>query len=178
MMTLLKALLYGKQRRNYLSLLIPGRCGDVHLKKTKYNKNYSMIENKTGTIVITGGGISGIKSALDLAGSGVVQAAEESENPDVRVTTGFSAFPDSPKWVTSTLFKPSDQIVALVKEVEEGNLGGAIKLAYGLPGTGAPRTTYLPLMNVPDEINEEVTKVAEELEAGNVEVVKDFTPME
>ena len=124
-------------------------------------------------------GVDFIVSVLDLAGSGVVQAAEEADPAlNVRVTTGFSIFPESKNWATATLFKPTEQILQLAKEVEEGKLGGAITLAYGLYGSGAPRTTYLPILNVSDEINAQVLQVCKDLAAGKIEVSSDTTKME
>lgn len=137
------------------------------------------VKGKQATETMIAQGVDFVIGELDLAGSGVVQAAEEATNSEgIRVTTSYSIFPNSPNWVTSTLFKPTEQIIQLLKEVEEGKLGGALKLPYGLYGSGKPRSTYLPIQHVPDEINQKVNEICKELEAGNIDVITDFTPIE
>lgn len=137
------------------------------------------VKGKQATETVLAQGVDFVIGELDLAGTGVVQAAAEAANADdIRVTTSYSVFPDSPYWVTSTLFKPTEQILGLLKEVEEGKLGGSIKLAYGVYGSGKPRSTYLPILHVPDELSEKVAKICEDLEAGKIEIVADYSALE
>jgi basic membrane protein A len=114
-------------------------------------------------------------SDLDLGGSGVVQAVNEAENEHLRLTTNFTLYENSPEWITGITFDIKDVMTSIVEQIQDGTTGGSVILEFG---EGKPRSIYLPLRGMSEEINNTIAQIASDVESGEIEVIQDFTPIE
>ncbi|GJM41696.1 MAG: hypothetical protein DHS20C20_19780 [Ardenticatenaceae bacterium] len=115
-----------------------------------------------------------IVSSLNLGTLGVFEAAEAA-GTNVKVIAKYtdkSEFAPG-NYVTSMLYDFEGPLTEIVGSIIEGNGGGNYHLGFD---TGID--LQLPLTNANDEINDAVEALLEDMKAGNVEVIKDTTPIE
>ncbi|WP_420630561.1 BMP family ABC transporter substrate-binding protein [Candidatus Leptofilum sp.] len=115
-----------------------------------------------------------IISSLNLGTLGVFEAAE-AIGPEIKVIAKYtdkSEFaPDN--YVSSMLYDFEGPLTDIVGEIIGGNGGGNYHLGFD---TGID--LQLPLTNASDEVNSAAEALLEDMKAGNVEVIKDTTPIE
>ncbi|MCA9899209.1 MAG: BMP family protein [Ardenticatenaceae bacterium] len=115
-----------------------------------------------------------IVSSLNLGTLGVFEAAEAA-GPDVKVIAKYtdkSEFaPDN--YVTSALYDFERPLTDIVTNILNGERGGNYQLSFE---TGIDM--QLPLTNTSDEINSEAETLLNQMKSGDIEVIKDTTPVE
>ena len=115
-----------------------------------------------------------IVSSLNLGTLGVFEAAK-AVGPEIKVIAKYtdkSEFaPDN--YVTSALYDFEGPLTDIVGNIVDGEGGGNYHLGFD---TGIDM--QLPLTNANDELNAEAEALLEEMKAGNIDVIKDTTPIE
>ena len=115
-----------------------------------------------------------IVTSLNLGTLGVIEAAKSADS-NVGVIAKYtdkSEFaPDH--YVTSMLYDFAGPLTEIVGNIEAGQTGGMYHLGFDT-GIGL----QLPLQNSSDELSANIEALLADMEAGNVEVIKDTEPIE
>ena len=115
-----------------------------------------------------------IVSSLNLGTLGVFEAAK-AVGPEIKVIAKYtdkSEFaPDN--YVTSALYDFAQPLTDIVGNILNGEQGGNYHLSFE---TGIDM--QLPLTNASDELNAEAEALLNDMKAGDIEVIKDTTPIE
>lgn len=118
-------------------------------------------------------GVDVIISAVNLGNYGLYDAVKEADKP-VYITTTYTdkkaQAPDN--YLTSDLFNYNIPLNAAIGKTLAGEKGGFIEMEFG---KGKARYTQFPISNVSEEINAKVQKIADNVEAGKVNIVKDLS---
>lgn len=108
-------------------------------------------------------GMFGLFEAVKGAGEGVWATAKYTDKSNYA--------PEH--YVTSVLYDFAGPITEILQRIEDGESGGYYPLGFD---TGV--SLQFPLQNVPEDVNDEMQQVVEQVESGEIEVVKDSTPIE
>lgn len=111
-----------------------------------------------------------IISSVNLGNYGLYNAVQEADR-DVFITTKYTdkevQAPEN--YLTSDLFDFRVPLNEIAGRILDGEKGGFIFLDYG---DGEARWAQFPIKNVSDELNERVRQIAEDVAAGEIEIVR------
>ncbi len=114
-----------------------------------------------------------ILSSVNLGNYGLYNAVKEAGRP-VYITTKYTdkkiQAPDN--YLTSDLFDFSVPIKEIVGKILDGEKGGFINLDYG---KGKARYAQFPISNVSEEISARIQQIADDVEAGKIDIIKNLT---
>ena len=115
-----------------------------------------------------------IITSLNLGTLGVLEAAKSSDS-NVQVIAKYTDKSEiSPEnYVTSMLYDFAGPLTDIVSNIQSGETGGMYHLGFDT-GIGL----QLPLQNASDELNASIEALLSDMEAGNIEVIKDTEPIE
>jgi basic membrane protein A len=115
-----------------------------------------------------------IVSSLNLGTLGVFEAAK-AVGPDVKVIAKYTDKSEfaADNYVTSALYDFEGPLTDIVSNIVDGERGGNYHLSFD---TGI--NMQLPLTNASDEVNTFAEALLADMKAGEIEVVKDTTPIE
>lgn len=112
--------------------------------------------------------------SLNLGMFGIFEAAKNASEPVwviAKYTDKSSFAPEN--YITSVLYDFAGPLKAIVQNIMNGETGGYYPLGFD---TGV--SLQFPLQNVSDELNEQMQELTADLEAGEIEVVKNTEPIE
>ncbi len=113
-----------------------------------------------------------ILSSVNLGNYGLFNAVKEAGRP-VYITTKYTdkeiQAPDN--YLTSDLFDFAVPIKEIVGKILDGEKGGFINLDYG---KGKARYAQFPISNVSEEIQARIQQIADDVEAGKIDIVKNL----
>ena len=116
-----------------------------------------------------GDGIDVIMASLNLGVYGVFEAVKEAASP-VLVTAKYTdkSFFAPQNYVTAALYDYKKPLVEIVGKIMNGETKGIYPLGFD---TGV--AVQLPLKNVPDQVNVEVTQIVADIQSGKIKVIED-----
>ncbi|MEA3313490.1 MAG: BMP family protein [Caldisericota bacterium] len=113
-----------------------------------------------------------IISGVNLGNYGLYNAVKEADKL-VYITTKYTdkkvQAPDN--YLTSDLFDFTVPIEGIVGKILDGEKGGFINLDYG---KGKARYAQFPISNVSEEIQARIQQIADDVEAGKIDIVKNL----
>lgn len=113
-----------------------------------------------------------IISAVNLGNFGLYSAVKEADKPVFLTTTYTDKATQAPdNYLSSDLFNFSIPLSGIVSKIVAGENSGFWSMEYGV---GKARSTQFPIMNVSDEINAAVKKIAADVESGKIVVNKEL----
>jgi len=119
--------------------------------------------------VLISRGVDVILSALNLGNYGLYDAVKEAKTK-VYITTTYTdkkvQVPDN--YLTSDLFNYNVVMDDVIQRVLNGEKSGYIKMEYGKEKA---RYTQFPISNVSEEINTKIQNLANDVEAGKVQII-------
>ena len=116
-----------------------------------------------------GDGIDVIMASLNLGVYGVFEAVKKAPSP-VLVTAKYTdkSFFAPQNYVTAALYDYKKPLVEIVGKIMNGETKGIYPLGFD---TGV--AVQLPLQNVPEQVNTEVTQIVADILSGKIEVIED-----
>lgn len=115
-----------------------------------------------------------VVGSLNLGMFGLFEAVKSASGEvwaTAKYTDKSNYAPDN--YVTSVLYDFAGPVKEIIQRIQEGETGGYYPLGFD---TGV--AIQFPLQNVPDELNDAVKQIVDDVESGKIEVVKDTTPIE
>ncbi len=121
-------------------------------------------------------GVDVIISAVNLGNFGIYTAVKEAKQKVYFTTTYTSKKDQAPQnYLTADVFDFNVVLSQVLDKIIAGQAGGDIVMEYG---TGKARHTDLPLSNVDAGINAQIQKIANDVAAGNIKVVKNLATIQ
>jgi basic membrane protein A len=115
-----------------------------------------------------------IMGSLNLGMFGLFEAVKSAPDP-VLATAKYvdkaNFAPDN--YITAALYDWEKPLKDIVQKIMDGETGGYYPLGFE---TGV--AIQLPLQNVPEELSGEIEQIVADVQSGEIEVVKDITPIE
>lgn len=115
-----------------------------------------------------------IMGSLNLGMFGLFEAVKSAPDP-VLATAKYvdkaNFAPDN--YITAALYDWEKPLKDIVQKIMDGETGGYYPLGFE---TGV--AIQLPLQNVPEELSGEIEQIVADIQSGEIEVVKDITPIE
>ncbi len=113
-----------------------------------------------------------IISAVNAGNFGLYTAVKEAGHLVLITTTYTDKYEQAPEnFMTAEVFDFIIPLKTAIQAVLDGEPGGFMLMEYG---QGNARYTQLPIRNVSDEINARVTEIADQVESGEITVVKNL----
>ncbi len=119
-------------------------------------------------------GVDVVVGSLNLGMLGLFEAVKGAEGEvwaTAKYTDKSSFAPDH--YVTSVLYDFAGPIKEILQRIQDGESGGYYPLGFD---TGV--AIQFPLQNVPEGLSDEIQQIVDDVESGEIEVVKDTTPIE
>ena len=121
-------------------------------------------------------GVDVIISAVNLGNFGIYTAVKEAKHKVLFTTTYTSKKDQAPQnYMTADVFDFNVALSQVLDKIIAGQKGGDIVMEYG---TGKARHTDFPLSNVDANINAQVKKIADDVAAGKIKVVKNLATIQ
>lgn len=121
-------------------------------------------------------GVDVIISAVNLGNFGIYTAVKEAKQKVLFTTTYTSKKDQAPaNYMTADVFDFNVVLSQVLDKIIAGQKGGDIVMEYG---TGKARHTDFPLSNVDASVNTQIQKIANDVAAGDIKVVKNLATIQ
>lgn len=134
------------------------------------------VKARTTAESLIGVGCDVLLSSLNLGNYGLFTAVEKADSKVFLTTKYTDKQEHAPEnYLTTDLFNFDVPLLDIVGKVIAGEKGGAMDLEYGKEKA---RYTQFPVNHVSEEINQQLMKIADDVESGKITVIKNMETIE